>query len=241
MNGNIPNNSTAKSVFELWKLGVPLDRAPDEFGATRRLSKIRRDARSNALASAELGKANFRKIGKDADAIYDALGAVHAYVAETGQVRIAKEARLFERLRSGDLVAFGFPVHDRNATEPERVPMFLLRRDFAKWRPCSFVGLDRHFTDVTISEAGVSLEAASAAPAKIEHQRRGPKRIGPMVAAAIDYLRSKDRLFDGRSQEKQINEVRAEVARQNPGRYPNNSQPGHTTVWNYLTGRKPMH
>lgn len=179
MTGEIPDNSSAKSAFELWKFGVPLASAPDAFGATRRLSKIRREARSNALATAELGKANFRKIGKDADAVYDALGAVQAYVAETGQVRLAKEARLFERLRLGELVAFGFPVHDRNATEPEQVPIFLLNRDCVKWRTRELVGYSRHYADVTVTEHCV---AADLIP-------REPKKIGaPSFARQLEII-----------------------------------------------------
>lgn len=240
MGQDIFDNPVAKSASDLWKSGVPLDHAPDVFGKVRGLSKLRRDALSTARANAEMGKTNFRKAGKDADEFLDALSSFQSSIVGDAKVRSAKETKVIERLRSGELAAWGFPVHDREVTQPEQVPVFLLDHNFAKWRSRSFVGHDRKFVDVTVSEATASSEAARPIAKTAAPKKRGPKPIGPMIDTAIAYLRSNDPHFENRSQEKRINEIRIEVARQNPGRFPGNSQPGHTTVWNYLTGRSPI-
>lgn len=141
-----------KSALEIWKLGVPLWDAPDAFGVTKALARIRRQARLVARADAEMGKANFRKAGANADAILDALEPAIAWLNASSGTRIAKVDRLFERLRTGELIALGFPVHDADAATPIQVPPFLLERQFAKWKQGSFVGLGRHYARVVVCE-----------------------------------------------------------------------------------------
>jgi hypothetical protein len=150
MGGNKSNDFDAGEAIELWNNGIPLDRAADAFGNVSGQSKIRRVALDNANASAIAGKANFQKVGIDADAFLDALAPVEASLSANAQIRVAKEDRLFARLRSGELVAFGFPVHKEGAVDPGPVPIFLFDRSFAKWRKRSFVGHGRHYADVRI-------------------------------------------------------------------------------------------
>ena len=114
-----------KLALEVWELGVPLSDAPDAFGATKALARIRRQARLAARANTEMGKANFRKAGANADAILDALEPAIATLNASAGTRIAKEDRLFERLRTGELIALGFPVHDADTATPVQVPIFM--------------------------------------------------------------------------------------------------------------------
>ena len=151
MSDNKPNSSIAKSAFEVWKAGVPLDRSVEIFGDAPDLAKIRRTARKNANSTYAIGKANFQKIGKNADAFFDALAPIEASLAAYSQEWIARERCLFERLRTGELIAFGFPAHLTGAVDPEQVPIFLLDRSYVKWRNRSFVGHGRNYVDVTIS------------------------------------------------------------------------------------------
>ncbi len=240
MTDDVPSKSKPKSDLDLRNSALPLDQALEEFGYSSDLAGVRQNARSAAMASVQVGKVKLPKDATGMRYIFDALGELNGLISESSQIRSAKIDHLFSRLRSGELVARGFPVHRLEADEAEQVPMFLLDPTFADWRARSLVGHGRHYADVTITAAKVDSPPPSEIDEKSQHQKRGTKPIGPLVADAIDYLRSIDPTFENRSQEKQINEIRAEVARQNPGRYPRNSQPGHTTVWNYLTGRKRM-
>jgi len=153
MRGDKSSNFDAGDATRLWKSGVPLDRAADAFGNMRGQSKIRRIAIENANAGAITGKANFQKAGIDADAFFDALAPLQASFSASAHIRFAKEDRLFERMRAGELVAVGFPVHKDEAVDPEPVPVFLFDRAFAKWSKRSFVGHGRHYADVRICEA----------------------------------------------------------------------------------------
>lgn len=145
-------NSRENAALESWRNGVPLNHAPDEFGVTKALAGIRRKARSDARRDAEMGKASFRKVGKNADAAYDALEPALASFKVWSETGIAKQDRLFERLRTGELIALGFPVHEADAAIPIQVPLFMLDRKYIKWGARAFVGLGRHYADVTICQ-----------------------------------------------------------------------------------------
>ena len=148
---------------------------------------------------------------------------------------------LWAKLNSGELQAFGDCVAPTISDGPVLIPI-----DVFHDRPP--LGIEN--SDVIemsgwryqrVKVASVDQQQGVVSPSyKSPAGKRGPKPIGSLIASAIEHLRATDPLFDGRSQEKQINEIRVEVARQNPARFPKGSQPSHTTVWNYLTGRRSM-
>lgn len=248
MTADNPPISDPKSTMQLWKEGARMDNAPDIFGITRGLTKIRKKARDDARSTASTGKESFLKAGKDATAFYDALEPVLATFNENANVRAAKEDRLIERLQAGELIAFGFPVHETDASIPVVVPIFMFERDFAKWRKRSFIGHDRIYANVKICEFPVDREpdregeigdtkpeTEITRPAdKTAPSKRGPKPHDDMIADAIANLKLNDVLFDGMSQQKQIFEIQAKVAELYPARFRNGAQPGRSTIRRFL-------
>jgi hypothetical protein len=192
MSGNSANKSGAKTAMELWKMGKPMDEAPAIFGEVQGMPKIRRAADDSVRANAAIGKANFQKAGVNVDAVFDALIPIHAALSEKVHTQAAKGERVLTRLRSGELVAFGFPVHDPDAILPVAVPVFLFDQTFAKWGARSFVGYGRRYIDVTVSvlEPGTPLQSPPA------------KRVGaPAFTASLEIianlLTEKGVSFDG--------------------------------------------
>lgn len=153
-----------KSALEVWKLGVPLRNAPDVFGATRNNSKIKRKARQDASETAAMLKSSVQNTGKGWNAAYGVIESSLASLNEWSGTSIARTDRLFERLRLGNLVALGFPIHLAEADDPVIVPAFLLEREYTKWNQGAFIGLGRHFARVAICEARPNLPNVDETP-----------------------------------------------------------------------------
>lgn len=223
-----------KSALEVWKLGLPLCDAPDAFGASKALARIRRQARLAARANAEMGKANFRKAGANADAVLDALEPAIALLNASSGTRIAKEDRLFERLRTGDLIAFGFPVHNADAATPVQVPPFLLERQFAKWKQGSFVGLGRHYARVVICEMPPSLPSADDAPTAKKRTGRPSYSEGLEIVASV--LEGQNVPLDSRPWKPLYFQVRSLGIEMQLPKF-NNEQPDDETIRRFLFKR----
>ncbi len=126
-------------------------------------------------------KSSFQKMGVDWDAKYDGIESGFVSWNERSASSIAKVDRLFERLRLGDLVALGFPIHHADADNPTEVPRFLLERRFAKWSQGEFIGFDRHFARVVVCERLVEPMETKALPV--------PKRRGaPSFARDLESI-----------------------------------------------------
>lgn len=148
---------------------------------------------------------------------------------------------VWEQLRNGELVAFGRRILPTVSDGPVVIPehIFHDRPPFSAGETDDIVMSGWHFENVKVGLPAP--ETASEGEVKRPARRKpGPKSHDHLVSAAIDSLRASDSLFDGRGQEKRIQAIRIEMARLNPALYPGKALPGHTTVWNYVTGRKPL-
>jgi len=209
---------------------------------------MRRKAQANASAAAAAGKEDVRKKGANLQDTMNALRSVFNSMSESNSVMSAMVDRLFERLQRGELSAWGFPVHDPDATLPVEVPPILLDRKYARWSDRSLVGHNRTYTNVRIVEAphATALKIAAANEPAISAKesaqavkKRGPKSLTPLLEEAMNVLRDEDPRFHDMSQEKQIVSIQLKAAELNPGRFRNGSKPGHSTVWRYVTKVKP--
>lgn len=156
--------------------------------------------------------------------------------------RIMLVIDLWERLREGELLAFGRKILPTPSDGP-----VLIRPDIFYDRPPALAGESDdlegstwRYESVRVAMPDPDSALEPLVPNASQPQKRGPKPFASMVAAAIIQLKADDSDFADRSQEKQIEAIRCEVARQNPARFPRSARPGHTTVWNYLTGRKSL-
>lgn len=225
---------SGKSAMEVWKFGLRLCDAPDAFGASKALARIQRQARLAARANAEMGKANFRKAGTNADAILDALEPAIASFNALSGTRIAKEDRLFERLRTGELIALGFPIHDADPTTPVQVPPFLLERQFAKWKQGSFVGFGRHYARVVICEMPLSLPSADDAP--IVRKRTGRPSYSEGLETVAAVLERQNIPLDSRPWKPLYFQVRSLGIEMQLPKF-NNEQPDDETIRRFLFKR----
>jgi hypothetical protein len=151
-------------------------------------------------------------------------------------------ADLWAGLKSGEWLAFGKSVKPIVSSGPILIPThtFEFRPPVDTGETDDFEISGWRYESVTVApnDGGYASEAGpNDAPPR---QKRGPKPIAPLIVAAIESLRCDDPLFDRRGQDKRIEAIRERVAIQNPALYPGRHRPGHTTVWNYLTGRKPL-
>ena len=228
------DKNSEKSAFEIWKLGVRLWDAPDAFGATKALARIRRQARLAARANAEMGKANFRKAGANADAFIDALEPALALLNSASETRTAQEDRLFERLRTGELIALGFPTHDADAATPIQVPPFLLERRYTQWKRGSFEGLGRHYASVTICEAPLTRSSADEPPTTKKRTGRPSYSEGLEIVAAV--LERKNVQLDSRPWKPLYFQVRSLGIEMQLRKF-NNEQPDDETIRRFLFKR----
>ena len=156
--------------------------------------------------------------------------------------RLLMVADLWTSLNTGDYSAIGKRVKPTVSDGPVLIPSHTFQ-----FRPPNEIGNSDDFeiSGWRYESVMIVSRRLEDSPAIISHdalppQKRGPKPIGPLIAAAIKTLRAVDPLFDDRGQEKRIEAIRSEVAKQNPARFPGRTRPGHTTVWEYVTGRKSM-
>ncbi|RXD03757.1 hypothetical protein EQZ23_15720 [Sphingomonas sp. UV9] len=144
---------------------------------------------------------------------------------------------LWERLRDGKLTAIGRCVTPTVSDGPIPIPLHFFHDrpslsagkhddlEMAGWRYESV----RISPPERLSPSSTAIEAPSLVPKK-----RGPKPFTPLIEAAIERLRITDPQFEERSQEKRIVAIQAEVAAQNPAKFPKRSRPSHTVIWNHL-------
>ena len=139
-----------------------------------------------------------------------------------------------DRLKSGELIAFGILSSPETKDHPERLPTTVFHATDLdiNWDQSEVKGLNRTYISVKVCHTSEPLLIPDTPTSE-----KGRPRLDKLFAEAIDALKTDNPHFEDLPLSTMNMDIRNKVAELHPGRYPGNHRPGETTVRRYLKRR----